>query len=401
MKMTPVRAAIVMGHPAQQFTRGLQLLSDEQEIELHVYYRSTARSFKDPGFNREVSWDVDLLGGYDWSAPPHSITMPAARARWFIQRLRSDRPEIVICYGWGSTIARECIMYCMLARVPILLYGDSTWQHPTGGRGGLIRAVLLRAVTMLCSGAVSTGTFNREFYIRYGMHPRRIWPGVCPADTEAFEGARTEARNDKAASPHHLSIGFAGKLIPRKGVKDLLEAAALLPRSRDWSVTIVGDGPLLGELQDLVQGLGLVDRVVFRGFANTSEMPKLLASFDVVVVPSHMDMRALVTIEAMAAGATIVVSDATAVWGAGDLVQHGITGLVYPAQRPDALATQLASLLDDPDLLAMLCANGTARVSNFGPEAFARTMKAAIVGYSHLHGLRAGTQGRTSTTTEP
>jgi glycosyltransferase involved in cell wall biosynthesis len=52
-------------------------------------------------------------------------------------------------------------------------------------------------------------------------------------------------------------------------------------------------------------------------------MPKLLAGFDVVVVPSRLDMRVLVTIEAMAAGAAVIVSDATAVWGPGDLMRPG------------------------------------------------------------------------------
>ena len=52
-------------------------------------------------------------------------------------------------------------------------------------------------------------------------------------------------------------------------------------------------------------------------------MPELLAGFDVLVVPSRFDMRVLVSIEAMAAGAVIVVSAATAIWGPGDLVPTG------------------------------------------------------------------------------
>jgi glycosyltransferase involved in cell wall biosynthesis len=223
---------------------------------------------------------------------------------------------------------------------------------------------------------VSTGTFNREFYIKHGVDPRRIWPGVCPADSDMFAAARATRRPDPDGE---LRIGFAGKLIASKGVDELLRAAALLPSRRDWMVTVVGDGPLLHPLQELAAELGLSDRVVFRGFVNTTEMPKLLASFDVVVVPSRVDLRALVTIEAMAAGAALIVSDATAVWGPGDLVEHGVTGLVYRSGEPAMLAGLLERLLDDPALLRGLQQEGADRSAEFGPAAFARTTREAAL----------------------
>jgi glycogen(starch) synthase len=210
------------------------------------------------------------------------------------------------------------------------------------------------------------------------MDPRRIWPGVCPADTELFVRARTVGEKVAAAGDARLRVGFAGKLITRKGVDELIRAAALLPRARGWSVTVVGDGPLMAELQELAAQLGLGDRVIFHGFANTTQMPELLAGFDVVVVPSRLDMRALITIEAMTAGAAIVVSDATAVWGPGDLVEDGVTGLVYPSGDPSALAGRLRRLIEDPGFLAALRSNGMERSARFGPDTFARTIASAV-----------------------
>jgi glycosyltransferase involved in cell wall biosynthesis len=107
-------------------------------------------------------------------------------------------------------------------------------------------------------------------------------------------------------------------------------------------------------------------------------MPGLLATFDVIVVPSRLDMRVLVTIEAMAAGAAIIVSDATAVWGPGDLVEDGVTGLVYPSGDPVALAGQLHSLMDDPALLAKIRRNGSEQATQFGPDSFARSVASAV-----------------------
>jgi glycosyltransferase involved in cell wall biosynthesis len=366
---TELSIALVLDHPAQQFVRGFQLLGAEPGLRVHVYYGSAPERSFDAGFARTVSWDIDLLGGYPWSAPLSGRT-----AAWLARALRAARPDVLVCYGWAAPIARAAIGYCLLARVPLLMYGDTTWQHSSSGRHRVGRALALNLLLRRCAGAMSTGTFNREFYIRHGMDPRRIWPGVCPVDTEMFAAARAERR---PGTDGELRIGFAGKLVARKGVDELLRAAALLPPGRAWSVTVVGDGPLLPRLEALAAELGLGDRVVFRGFANTTEMPKLLASFDVVVIPSRLDLRVLVTTEAMAAGTAVIVSDATGVWGPGDLVEDGVTGLVYRSGEPAMLAGQLERLLDDPALLGAMQHAGAERSARFGSAEFARTTREA------------------------
>jgi glycosyltransferase involved in cell wall biosynthesis len=394
-----LRVALVIDHPAQHFARAFQLLADEPGLRLHVVYWSTPENFYDTGFARPVSWDIDLLRGYPWAAPGSSLRT-IGRVCWLIKQFRKTRPDVVVCYGWAAPISRATIVYCLLARTRLLMYGDTTWQHSASGRHRLTRSAALRLLLRRCTGAVATGTFNREFYIRHGMDPRRIWPGVCPADTEMFGAARTQRGNLPGRGDGELRIGFAGKLIARKGVDELLRAAALLPPARAWSVTVIGDGPLLSGLRALAAELGLSDRVTFRGFANTTEMPKLLAAFDVMVVPSRLDMRALVTIEAMAAGTAVMVSDATAVWGPGDLIEDGVTGLVYPSGEPDMLARQLRRLLDDPALLHRLQRGGAERSARFGPAEFARTMKdAALMCLSEGRGPNK--RGRTRATTGP
>lgn len=370
MSNRPIRVVLIMDHPAQQFALALRRLAEDAEIRLQVYYWSIAESAYDVGFGRPISWDIDLLGGYAWSAPSSS-----RRMRWLIGQFRAVRPDVVVCYGWGSPIARASIIYCLLTHTRFLLYGDSTWQHQS--RHPVLRSVVLRILMHLCSGAISTGTFNREFYVRYGLDPRRIWPGVCPADTETFGNARIDSSEVNRSNDQPLRIGFTGKLIAIKGVDELLHATALLPRDRAWSLAVVGDGPLMPELRALAAQLDIGDRVTFHGFANTTEMAPLLGGFDVVVVPSRLDRRALITIEAMAAGSAIVVSTATAVWGPGDLVEHEVTGLVYPSGDPRALASELSRLIADRPFLMKLRRAGTERSAAYGPDEFARTIVSA------------------------
>jgi glycosyltransferase involved in cell wall biosynthesis len=395
----PLRIALVIDHPAQHFARGLQLLADDPDLRLHVYYWSTPENAYDAGFARSVSWDIDLLRGYPWGTPGSGRTA-IGRVRWLIREFRKARPDVVVCCGWAAPISRATITYCLLTRTRLVMYGDTTWQHSASGRHRLARSAALNLLLRRCAGAVSTGTFNREFYIRHGMNPRRIWPGVYPADTEMFGAARAGRRSLPGTGDGELRIGYAGKLIARKGVDELLRAAALLPPARAWSVTVIGDGPLLSRLRTLVTELGLSDRVTFRGFANTTEMPKLLAGFDVVVVPSRLDMRVLIALEVMAAGTAVIVSDATAVWGPGDLVADGVTGLVYRSGEPDMLARQLRRLLDDPALLDTLQRRGAEQSARFGPAVFARTMRDAVL-MCVSEGRGPSQSGRTRPTTGP
>lgn len=377
MTRSRVRALLLIDHPAQHFTRGLQALAHEAGVDLRVLYRTAPDRSYDGGFGRVVRWDVDLLSGYRWAAPAPASSV-LSRLRWLGRQLRELRPEVVVCYGWASPLTRAFFLMGTVTNARVLLYGDTTWQHSSGqGRKDLVRSIALRTLMSRCAGAVSTGTFNREFYISHGMHPQQIWSGVCPADTELFGKARQDhPPAGQTGTP--LRIGFAGKLIPRKGVDELIRAVSLLPREREWSLTVVGDGPERASLEALAGESGVVGRIHFHGFANASEMPKLLAGFDVVVVPSRLDMRVLVTIEAMAAGAAVVVSDSTAVWGNGDLIEHGVTGLVYESGDPAALAAQLSQLLNRPALLARVRASGVERSAGFGAAAFACSMATAI-----------------------
>jgi hypothetical protein len=101
MTRDPIRLALVMDHPAQQFAQALRLLSGEPEVGLRVYYWSVAELY-DVGFDRPVSWDIDLLGGYRWAAPA-TARSGTRRTRWLARQLRAMRPQVVVCYGWVLT----------------------------------------------------------------------------------------------------------------------------------------------------------------------------------------------------------------------------------------------------------------------------------------------------------
>jgi glycosyltransferase involved in cell wall biosynthesis len=381
---TRPRALIVLEHPAQHFAESFRTAARSSEMDVSVLYWTDDDGGRfDPEFDMHTSWDVDLHSGYPWCKVDGGNFVQ--RAANFRRIMGGFAPDVVICFGWGTPVARLTTAWCALVRRPLVFFGDTTWQHRSGAGGcvrSVVRSLILRGLFRMAAGALSTGTFNREFYILHGMHPSRVVDSVCPIDVDSYSTARTVSKPTDALK-NGVEIGFAGKLIPRKGVAELLHALARASDDGRWNARIIGDGPERNRLEKLSSELGIVDRVRFIGFRNTSEMPHELASCDIVVVPSLLDMRVLVITEAMAAGAVVVASSNTAVWGRGDLLEDGVTGRVYRSGDPAHLAEVLKELIANPDRRAMLQAAGAERALGEGPNAFVASLERAVAMFGH------------------
>lgn len=143
---------------------------------------------------------------------------------------------------------------------------------------------------------------------------------------------------------------FVGKFVPKKGVPVLLEALALLRRTRPSArLVLIGGGPLEGELRARVARLGLQDAVELRGWVKNDALPQYYAAADVVCVPSVQDAHGetegtpVVLQEAMASGAVVVASRSS---GIVDVIRDGENGWSVPPNDAAALATALEVALD-------------------------------------------------------
>jgi glycosyltransferase involved in cell wall biosynthesis len=157
-----------------------------------------------------------------------------------------------------------------------------------------------------------------------------------------------------------FTIGYAGRLVEEKGLLVLVEALSRLPGA--WHMRFFGDGPLGPELKARLAAMGLADQVSWVPRIPSQEMPGVLATLDVVVLPSltrpnWMEQFGRILIEAMSCGTPVVGSDS------GEIPHViGDGGLVVPENDPQALAEALARLRDDPALRHTLGLRGRARV---------------------------------------
>ena len=182
----------------------------------------------------------------------------------------------------------------------------------------------------------------------------------------------TRSTDDATALPGEtFVIGYVGRLVPEKGVGDLLQAASRLVG--EWQVRLLGDGPDKERLVSLAATLAIDDRVHFDPWIPSPEVPGYLSQLHTLVLPSHTrpnwkEQFGRVLTEAMVSGVPVVGSDS------GEIPNViGDAGLIYPEGDVDRLAAHLSDLMSRPDLWARLAQKGRERVlAHYTQEQVAR-----------------------------
>jgi glycosyltransferase involved in cell wall biosynthesis len=200
--------------------------------------------------------------------------------------------------------------------------------------------------------------------------PEAVGPGAAgpgetagPGAADVAAGAADVAGRAVSGRPVVLAVG---RLVAQKGFGTLLKAAA---GWRDLEppplVVIAGDGPMAGELRARAAALGV--EVTFAG--QRDDVPALLRSATVFVLPSRWEGQPLVLQEALRAGAAIVATRA----GGIPALTGEDAALLVPPDDPARLAAAVTSVLTDRQLAATLRAAASARAAKLPSEADAVT----------------------------
>lgn len=181
---------------------------------------------------------------------------------------------------------------------------------------------------------------------------------------------------------------MVARMVPAKGGDVLLRAVQQVLRVRpDFRLVMVGDGAALPGLIRLAGELGVERSVQFLG--EVSDVPAVLASASLFVLPSHTEGVSLTVLEAMARGLPVV---STRVGGTPEVVDDPATGLLVPPADPDALAAALLRVWADPSVGRQMGQAGRERVERrFDVREMTRQYEAL---YRQLLGKVSHTAGR-------
>jgi glycosyltransferase involved in cell wall biosynthesis len=192
-----------------------------------------------------------------------------------------------------------------------------------------------------------------------------------------------------APVPDTSGLLYVGRLEAIKGVRVLIEAfGRIAPRRPEATLTLVGDGTQRLELQALVSGLGLTERVCFAGWRSAEEVRACYHDALAVVIPSiGPENFPTVALEALGVGRALV---GTRVGGIPELIIDGENGLLVPASDVSSLATAIDAVLGDVERTRAWGAQSARMAANYSLEMFLDRLETH---YRDVIGSRAPARG--------
>jgi glycosyltransferase involved in cell wall biosynthesis len=248
--------------------------------------------------------------------------------------------------GWWAELAYSTellatrrIFAGTLAAAPYSLW----WGRRAGRPRWLHRRMdeRLVAATARRSDRVFANSAHTASQVRslLGVEPRRI-EIVHPPVSDRF------AKPDRLVSGRIERLIFFGRLRPKKGIFDLIEALGALGEAR-WRLKVAGSGDADGVLR-AAHRAGIVDRVTLLGEIEPDELSRELEWAQLAVLPSHEESFGLAVAEAQVAGLPVVAYDIGAI--PEILASEGeVSGWLVPVGRVDRLTAAIAEALSDGD----------------------------------------------------
>jgi glycosyltransferase involved in cell wall biosynthesis len=301
-----------------------------------------------------------------------------ASASWFLVR------ELILRPGWARELVSAYLAAAYFAsrlRRRDLRHVHAHWAGATASVGIMLAEMCGCAFSLSCHVEIfrpeirllSRKLREADFVTvctQYGLERLQRSHSLIAAEKlhlihHGVDAARLAAETHvDYPLPLILSVG---RLVEKKGFPFLLQAAAILSgQGMQFELIIVGDGPLRDELERLVGGLGLRDKVIFAGALTQEELGHVFRRADALALASIIgqdgdrDGLPNVILEAMAYGVPVVASNITAI---PEAVIPEETGLLAAPGSPQELAAQLERALGDDELRQRLIVNAQRKVA--------------------------------------
>jgi glycosyltransferase involved in cell wall biosynthesis len=354
------RLAIIATHPIQYQVPVWRLLTQEPDLDVHVYYGSdfSVRGYKDAEFGVAVKWDVALTDGYPYTFLSHDPNVNGAsgffelRATNLGRHLREFKPDCALIGGYLPFFWWEALWAARLLKVPVLIRAETTdAARQRNALKRILRRLFLHVYYGECERFLAIGQRSSDHYLAKGIAREQIgWSPYC-VDTDLFERQAAEYLPQRAALRYELGFAedqtvfiFSGKIYPHKDPFTLVRAFQALSdlELKQVGLIVLGDGVLRAAFEEECQRL-LGQRAIFVGFVNQSQLGRYYAAADCLLLPSISETWGLVVNEAMLFGRPAIVSS-----GVGchpDLVIDGQTGFVFPVGDAVALRQQISKIM--------------------------------------------------------
>lgn len=363
------KLAIITTHPIQYNAPWFRLLAERKKIQIRVYYTWSqvqhGQKF-DPGFGKNIQWDLPLLEGYEYTFVENVSKRPGSKSfrgidnPTLIREIEDWRPDAMLVFGWKFKSHLKAMRY-FHGRIPVLFRGDSNLLDKQSFRKRQLRRVILRNIFKNVDFALYVGRANKAYFEHAGLKNDQLVFAPHAIDNDRFSRAEVVEIPDWPSIPDgNLVFLFAGKLERKKNPEILLKSFKELISKAE--LIVVGNGPLERELKGKYQNCS---NIHFLNFQNQQIMPSVYKKTDVFVLPSGGpgETWGLAVNEAMACGKPVLVSDACGC--AADLVEEGVTGYTFRSGNREDLVSKINLMISGKVDLKKMGENAFSRIGNY------------------------------------
>ena len=353
--------------------------ADIEGIDLHVIFLAETDPFVREWlvYKEEIEFSYEVLASYRRRWRNRNILLN----RGMYAALRKASPDIILCGGYNYLASWQALLWAGRNQVPFLLWAESNAKD-FRRKTWVVESLKTRFFSK-CDAFVVPGKASLQYLKSFGVATEKIFTAPNAVDNGFFSQMSANVCNNSAKWRKDFDLPgrfflFVGRIVPEKGVFDLLNAYRRLDPElrREFGLIFVGDGVARPELSRLAADL-TPGCVKFPGFVQRENLAAYYALAEALVFPTHAEVWGLVVNEGMACGLPIVCTEVTGC--AADLVEEGWNGRVLPPRDIKGLTQALEDLVRCPEATRVMGENSKRRIQHYSPRACAEGIAAAAI----------------------
>lgn len=270
--------------------------------------------------------------------------------------LRNDSNyDVVHLHGYLFLISNQTALVKRLKGFPFIIHLHGGMEIPGSAYVGKVKPFVKEYLYdpivgrfTLNSADVVLSVSKKDIEIsesKFGVRPQWVPNGV---DTDVFRPQKKEKGK----------ISFVGKLEKWKGAERLPFIVKKILEHHDIELHIVGEGSLLKKIKRECEGLP----VVFHGGVPHADIPTIIATSELLLLPSLMEGLPLACLESLACETPVIATD---VGGMSEIIIEGKTGVLVPPHNMDQFTQKIDEMLDDDEMRGRLGKNGRNLVKKY------------------------------------
>lgn len=370
------KLAIITTHPIQYNAPLFEMLSQRSIVDIKVFYtwgESVMKSKYDPGFKKNITWDIPLLIGYEYTFVKNISKHPGSNHYrgiinpTLINEIETWGADAILVFGWKFKSHLKCLKY-FSKKITVLFRGDSTLlDNAQKGFKSIIKSLILKSVYKHIDYCLYVGNENKKYYLKYGIKEKQLIFAPHAIDNTRFNVKSVfTLREHLYINKNNFVFLFAGKLEHKKNPILLLNAFIVL-NIPNTNLIIVGNGELELDIKNIISKTeqSIRERIFMIDFQNQQRMPMVYKTADVFVLPSQGpgETWGLAVNEAMASGVPVIVSNKCGCFS--DLIEDYKNGILFKSNDLNSLIAAMKFMVEHKDQKRLMGKNAVEFILNW------------------------------------